>query len=572
MPQFSSNGPPRKRSEPRRPAADSGGTSGIFTADYPDQNATNAESPPSAGQVGQAAPDLSSEITEPFPDSLFRMPLPDSLFKDMRAMSDSAFRALLGLIRLSFRYDPETSTWVCPDRTFSRADIQAECGLSGQGTRNGLSELEERGYVSIDRSGRSYKHRLEMRVPSSSFTYVPTDLLEEAPALSGTELRLIFAVLRATWGWTTSSTDSDGSAQTEHERWESLSTAALARMTGRSPSAVKQAAQALQGTWIQRRRPTSGAYCYRFRAEALTAGLEGGLAETGREPEGRKPRVKRKQEAVFSMGIPNDLPPDRQQSGPPHKGNKESFSKRSAKHGATFKRAEKIQENPPSQDGNSAVRDPKSPSQDLVNRPGPERSRSERGSHQGRQGAGQDNGGEIDLTGFSDRKRELGQKLANVGVWPRRIPELLGRYSAERIEANFQLYRKRAQQVKKSGAWLATAIEEGYVLPSPTDESSTDGSPSDGSPSEPTSSSSARQGSQQAESRAAPANPPDGESAPALPEPGTKVSQERKEALIETGRAEQADFDRAPSDERGVPRFFYKIDPGPSRAAANLRR
>jgi len=565
MPQFSSNGPPRKRSEPRRPAADSGGTSGIFTADYPDQNATDAESPPSAGQVGQAAPDLSSEITEPFPDSLFRMPLPDSLFKDMRAMSDSAFRALLGLIRLSFRYDPEQGQWVSPERTFSRADVQAECSLSGQGTRNGLSELEERGYVSIDRSGRSYKHRLEMEVPSSSFTYVPTGLFEKASSLSGTELRLVFAVLRATWGW---AGEDEGSGQTEHKRWESLSTAALAHMTGRSPSAVKQAAQALQGTWIQRRRPTSGAYCYRFRAEALTAGLEGGLeAETGREPEGRKPRVKKKQEAVFSMGVPNDLPPNRQQSAPPHRGYKESFSKRGAKHSATFKRAEEPPEEPPSRDGDSAVRGGTPPSQGSARRSASssetEKTPPKQSSHRDPQGTGRDTVEDLNLTGFSDRKRALGQKLANAGVWPRRIPELLGRYSAERIEANFQLYRKRAQQVKKSGAWLAAAIERGYVLPSPTD-----GSPSDGSPSEPTSASPTEPRTQQAESP----DSPGGKSVPALPEPGTKVSQERKETLIQTGQAERADFDRAPSGERGIPRFFYKIEPGPSPAAANLRR
>jgi hypothetical protein len=163
----------------------------------------------------------------------------------------------------------------------------------------------------------------------------------------------------------------------------------------------------------------------------------------------------------------------------------------------------------------------------------------------------------LNLTGFSERKRQLGQKLANAGVWPRRIPELLGRYSADRIEANFQLYRKRARQVRESGAWLAAAIEGGYALPSPSEES-----PSKAPVTDP----------EAAPSTAERPTPTDGENAPSLPEPGTKVSQERKEALIDAGQAERTDFERAPSDERGIPRFFYKIEPGPSPAAANLQR
>jgi hypothetical protein len=477
----------------------------------------------------------------------------------MPGLSDSAFRALIGLIHLSFRFDPEAGQWVCPERTFSRADVQAECGLSSQGTRNGLQELESEGFVSIDRSGRSYEHALEVGVPSSRFTYVPTDLLEEAPRLSGTELRLVMAVLRATWGWTT---DSEEDAAPEHRRWARLTTPNLSQLTGRSESAVKQAAQDLQGTWIQRRRPTCGAYRYRFRTEVLTS--EALATETGPEEEPSAPAevaVQRRRNAVFSMGIPNDLPPDRQQSGPPRRGKIERVPKRLAKHSAGPKRDGKPREGPPFQSGNSAVRGPKPPSQGSPGRsaPGfrPGETRSGRDSHRGPRGADQGSSGDLNLTGFSRRKRALGQKLVNAGVWPRRIPELLGRYSAERIEANFQLYRKRARQVKKSGAWLAAAIEGGYALPSPSD-----GSPPKAPDGDPEAASSG------AESPIS----TDRGSAPSLPEPGTKVSQERKDALIRAGLAAEEDFDRAPSDERGIPRFFYKIEPGPSRAAANLRR
>jgi hypothetical protein len=562
MPQVPSNGPPPKRSEDQPKTPHSGGSSGIFTAEFPDRAARNADSPPS-GHGGGAPPDLSSEITEPFPEGFVRLPVPDSLFRDMRGLSDSAFRALLGLVRLSFRFDPEASQWVCPDRTFSRADIQAECGLSGQGTRNGLQELESEGYVSVDRSGRSYEHALEVGVPSCRFTYVPTDLFEEAPRLTGTELRLVLAVLRATWGWTEKP---EGGGPPVHQRWAQLSTRTLSRLTGRSESAVKTAAQGLQGRWIQRRRPWGGAYRYRFRSEVLTS--EALATETGPEEEPSAPgevAVQRRRKAFFSMGLPMDYPPDRQQSGPPRRGKKEKFPKRLAKHSGGPKRDGNPQESSPSRNGDSAVRGPKAPSPGSVGRSAlqsqPEETRPERGSHQsprGASGSAQD----LNLTGFSGRKRALGQKLANAGVWPRRIPELLGRYSADRIEANLQLYRQRAQQVKKSGAWLAAAIEGGYALPSPSEGSPSEGSPSEAPGGDPGA----------APSGAGSPTPTEGESAPALPEPGTKVPKERKEALIQTGQAEQTDFDRAPSDERGTPRFFYKIEPGPSPAAPNLRR
>ena len=57
----------------------------------------------------------------------------------------------------------------------------------------------------------------------------------------------------------------------------------------------------------------------------------------------------------------------------------------------------------------------------------------------------------------------LGQKLVNVGIWPRRAKECLRRYAAERIAANFELYRERAPQIEDDGAWLCAAITDGYA-------------------------------------------------------------------------------------------------------------
>ena len=68
-----------------------------------------------------------------------------------------------------------------------------------------------------------------------------------------------------------------------------------------------------------------------------------------------------------------------------------------------------------------------------------------------------------DFSDFSHRMEALGRKLVNVGIWPHRAKECLRRYAAERIEANFELYRERASEVEDDGAWLCAAITDGYA-------------------------------------------------------------------------------------------------------------
>jgi hypothetical protein len=53
-------------------------------------------------------------------------------------------------------------------------------------------------------------------------------------------------------------------------------------------------------------------------------------------------------------------------------------------------------------------------------------------------------------------------------VWAGRIADLLSRFSPERIQVNFELYRERVQEqtIRKPGAWLCQAIVDGYALPS----------------------------------------------------------------------------------------------------------
>jgi hypothetical protein len=74
----------------------------------------------------------------------------------------------------------------------------------------------------------------------------------------------------------------------------------------------------------------------------------------------------------------------------------------------------------------------------------------------------------LSFSGFSTRKQDLGEKLVNAGVWPRRVKECLKRYSASRIEANFQLWRQRkndpeAPSIANDGAFLCKAITDGYA-------------------------------------------------------------------------------------------------------------
>jgi hypothetical protein len=87
-----------------------------------------------------------------------------------------------------------------------------------------------------------------------------------------------------------------------------------------------------------------------------------------------------------------------------------------------------------------------------------------------------------DFADLPPQKRDLAEKLANVGVWAGRIAELLSRFSLGRIRANFELDRRRAaeQTIRKPGAWLHEAITEGYAL-HPSEEESPGGTSKEGS-------------------------------------------------------------------------------------------
>ena len=474
MPQSYLSPPPQKRSEPAGPrthaSPDPGGDRSVFTREGPPEP-PKSSLPPEPRPAGNStaeglAPDLSLETTEPFPEGLFRIPVPDRVFSGLPNLSDSALRALLALIRLSFRFDPEDSTWTCPARSFSRADVQAECGLSGQGTRDGLTQLEEEGYLSVDRGGRAHEHELELGVPDARFTYLPVTLLEEADRLSGSKLRALLVVFRETWGWTGLS---DGAGENgsegapEHRRWTRLSAASLARRAGRSQTAIVSAARQMNGGLLERLRPTGGAYYYRIRPDGLTDLFQ------DEEPDERSstPTVRRRAEASFSMGIPNELAPDRQRTGPSNA--KESRLKKKTLHAQDQATKRPDPGERTVSDGEDAM--PETQSRNRQERStGKTNSNEETQPSQDRESSTEE--AESSLIGFSDRKRKLGQALVDAGVWRGPTLELLRRYSAERIAANLKRARRKRLQIADLGAWLYTAISEGYALPSPGSKAS----------------------------------------------------------------------------------------------------
>jgi hypothetical protein len=141
-----------------------------------------------------------------------------------------------------------------------------------------------------------------------------------------------------------------------------------------------------------------------------------------------------------------------------------------------------------------------------------------------------------DFSELPPEKRQLAKKLANVGVWAGRIAELLSRFSLGRIRANFQLYRYRAASVERPGAWLYSAVTQGYALPSSGNE-----------PSSKTASSKQ-------------SGPPD-EQGGALPDLGAKVSDTRKRELIRAGLATEKEFDKFKDfDDPDRKQHFYCLE------------
>jgi len=472
----------------------------------------------------------------PFPPDLFRMPVPDRVFSQMPSMSDAALRCLLSLIQKSFRFDPEASTWTCPERSFSRQEIETATGLSGQGTRNGLADLEEAGWADVDRSGQSYRYVLRMGVPNQRYTYVPTALLEKASDLSSaTALRALLAVLRATWGWTRKEQCSGETAsqtaqkqetrkRTVHRRWAELSTSTLSGLTGCSEPALREAIGALEGTWISRVRPGRGAYLYRVLPGAFKPGEE----KPGEEPSDGEESCPKSPSS--NPPTANEITSDRQRNYP-----LSSYRENSC-------REKQSRETDSEEDSGFQTEPPNS---------------KQEGAVRGSQNDSREETPDTDLSEFSERKQSLGRKLINVGVWPNRAKECLQRYSPVRVEANFELFRQRAPEIDDPGAWLCAAITDGYA------DLTTAGT-SEASTSEPKrapgSGTSARTGHRETPSRQGRGDHPGHK---------TKVSPEEKKRLVRRHDGVEAEhFHRFRHAERPTEKQFLYLDPeegGPTR-------
>lgn len=417
-----------------------------------------------SGNTGEAE-ELSLEATEPFPPDLFRIPVRDAFFREMPEMSDVALHSLLSLIHLSHRYDPAEERWIHTEGWFSRSEIQEEAGVSSQGTRDGLNELVAEGWARMDREGRSHSYQLLLEVPDQRYTYIPTELLEKLDELSSTELRVALVVLRNTWGWTETEEKPEGGHETVHVRWTGLSNQDLCDATGRSETAVKRAAKGLENRWIERVRPSpSEPYNYRFLPEAVT------------DHSGEK--------ATPSEGTSKNLTLHRQKSDPPSS-YRESLSRDKHSQPEEKKEPQESRE-PKAAEGENAMpsdntSEKKPPDAEPPPSEEPDREPPDTEDPPHRKNSNRRTS-EPDFSNLPAEKRDLAEKLANVGVWAGRIAEVLSRFSAERIRANFQLYRKRAAEntIRCGGAWLYQAITEGYILPNsdtPAGASSTGSTP-----------------------------------------------------------------------------------------------
>ncbi len=431
------------------------------------------------------------------------MPVPNRVFSRMPRLTDSALRCLLAMIGKSWRFDPEASTWIDTGRSFRRASVQEATGLSSQGTRNGLSRLGEIGWVERSRAGRAYRYRLALEVPARRFTYLPSGLPGKAASFeSATALRALLAIFRATWGWAFRKKDPDtGGSDAFHKRWAQLSIPELAEKTGHSTTALRQAARRLEETYVERARPEGpgGASRYRIRPEAFGPGSTGNdkTQTGGEEPSRRK-----------------TSPPGKTSSGKTSFGRASASGKTSNAVGGDLqhscprtlykhRESSSREQNTGAQGQNQAVGPPKTSSRDerekdavlATGKSSGEEATSEKEASTRRpdQTAGKASLGsrfpekdspekDFSETGFSETESGLLRKLTNAGVWPREAGKLVQRYSTGRVEANFQLWRRRkndpeAPSVGSDGAFLRAAIAEGYAAFT-EDTPSAEGTPS----------------------------------------------------------------------------------------------
>jgi hypothetical protein len=518
-----SDGTSSEEYEPTKSCSTSRSPAGNIPAGQKPINQDRASPGPekgSGGTVAGASPtDSPLNVTERFPEGLYRIPIPDRVFSEMSGLSDSALRGLFGLISLSWEFRPGDSQsdrsrsegpvpevqtsgggWVSTGRWLNRAQVQEVSGLSAEGTRQGLSELREVGWAEVSRSGKAHLHRITLEVPAQRYTYLPVALLQQTGRLpSGAALRALLVVFRSTWGWAhvEDETDQRG-AQAVHQRWTRLSVEDIAARSGRSKTAIRGAACALREMGlVSRARPTSGeAPCYRICPEMLEQFLgEQYLEEERSEEQTRGEEIRGEEirgEGIQGERIQEDSGSGKNSGGDGSKGGCKETTSCGETTEATERIANKLRgdrqqtEEARSPKGSyieSSLEDSQNKSQSSKPiAPGQETSsdQSPRGAVRnssstdgGQLGGRQPEAGrsqEPTSSGkrLSPEKRDLLKKLVNAGVWPWRARECLQKYSAGRVRANFQLWRGRKNgsetpQIEDDGAFLCAAITDGFA-------------------------------------------------------------------------------------------------------------
>ncbi len=215
-----------------------------------------------------------------------------------------------------------------------------------------------------------------------------------------------------------------GGSEAFHKRWDRLPISKPAVKTSYSTTALRQATCRLEETYVERARPEGpgGAYHYHIHPGVF----EPSKTKTDKDQIDKV----RTDEAQTGGEEPSWREPDGKES--------DQRKTSSRKTSASGEEASTRRRDQTAGKASSGSRFPEKDS--------PEKDFSE--------------------TGFSETESGLLRKLTNAGVWPREAGKLVQRYSASRVEANFQLWRRRkndpeAPSVGTDGAFLRAAIAEG---------------------------------------------------------------------------------------------------------------
>lgn len=197
--------------------------------------------------------EYSEDVYTPFPSGVPRVPVPNRVFDEMDDLSGCAVRLSLLMIREAYEW--HRGRWTTPIRFVTRSDLQP-CGMSRESVRRAADELEEMGWISIERGGHEHAYRWLLSVPQSSFTYLPLPLLHEAHRIdSHSALSVLLCVYDATWGWTKRMGEG-----VHHQASAALSASEIGDRCGLSKPTVRAAASDLEEVEaIRRGRPHGGA-------------------------------------------------------------------------------------------------------------------------------------------------------------------------------------------------------------------------------------------------------------------------------------------------------------------------